>query len=375
MDGLRELPDNSVHCVVTSPPYWALRDYGVDGQLGLEPTLAEYLDNQVAVFAEVRRVLRPDGVCWVNMGDSYCSSGGAQQGKTGQRANRRFTAKKIVRKNPPKIKIKDMIGQPWALAFALRDSGWWLRRDIIWEKPNCQPSSAIDRPTVSHEYIFLLTKKSRYFYDREAVKEKTTGNAHQRGTKLDTPRERSVVGHKGFQKSKNKIVLMRNARTVWKIPNQALKNYPHYAAFPEAIPARCIKAGSSEKGCCSECGTPLKRVIAEEVAGSIKASDGWDSKPGAHGTIHREGREAGKMRDLFITKTTGWKPGCDCGAGVIPCTVLDPYSGTARTGQAALKLGRNYIGIELHPKHAAYSREVLKALSPKTEDRLPEDRI
>ena len=177
---LKTLPSESVHCVCTSPPYWGLRDYGVAGQIGLEPTYAEFVEQMVAVFREVRRVLRGDGTLWLNLGDSYAGTSCGEQGQTGQRADRRRPG------NPDKnhgasdrnglgsvhgLKPKDLCGIPWRVAFALQADGWWLRQDIIWSKPNPMPESVTDRCTKAHEYLFLLSKSERYFYDAEALRE------------------------------------------------------------------------------------------------------------------------------------------------------------------------------------------------------------
>src|SRR5690606_21352648 len=181
LEVLRSLPSESVHCCVTSPPYWGLRDYGVKGQIGLEPTLQEYIEVLVEVFREVRRVLRPDGTLWLNLGDSYWGSGGANNnsGITGRRPP--DGAAKDERDNPVSyrarwgrysiLKPKDLIGVPWRVAFALQEDGWYLRSDIVWAKPNPMPESVKDRPTKAHEYVFLLTKNPRYFYDAEAIRE------------------------------------------------------------------------------------------------------------------------------------------------------------------------------------------------------------
>lgn len=216
---LKRLPSESVRCCVTSPPYWGLRDYGVAGQLGLERTPEEYIATMVAVFREVRRVLIEDGTLWLNLGDSYAQAGGpGWQGKNGQRADRRFTAvrntvaqREIGRRPPPSMKSKDLVGIPWMLAFALRSDGWWLRSDIIWSKKNPMPESVTDRPTKSHEYVFLLSKAARYYYDAEAIAEPWK---------------------------------FRNARSVWEIATQP---YPeaHFATFPEELARRCILAGSA----------------------------------------------------------------------------------------------------------------------------------
>lgn len=183
---LRELPDNSVQTCVTSPPYWGLRDYGVEGQIGLESTLADFLRRLVVVFREVRRVLRPDGTCWVNMGDTYASSGGA--GQVGHNSTLNGTAQHEaknaavkLRKRVQGMKPKDKLGVPWRLVFALQDDGWWFRSDVVWHKPNPMPEAVKDRPTVSHEFVFLVTKSERYFYNADEARERcVVGAAHAR---------------------------------------------------------------------------------------------------------------------------------------------------------------------------------------------------
>ena len=180
IDGLRSLPEKSVHCVITSPPYWGLRDYGIEGQIGLERTPEEYLEKMVQVFREVKRVLRDNGTAWVNMGDNYATGGYEPHDKGAAlngydcpagwaAASRGQGAMKIA--GVGGLKQKDLVGMPWRLAFALQADGWYLRSDIIWSKPNPMPESITDRPTKSHEYVFLLTKKARYFYDADAVRE------------------------------------------------------------------------------------------------------------------------------------------------------------------------------------------------------------
>lgn len=283
------LKDESVQCVVTSPPYWGLRDYGIPGQLGLESTPEEYVANMVGVFRELRRVLKRDGVCWVNLGDSYTS---------GNRTHRRDSdAKNLAAlqtfdriETPEGLKPKDLVGIPWRVAFALQADGWWLRQDIIWHKPNPMPESVTDRCTKAHEYLFLLTKSARYFWDQEAVKQPVTGNTHARGNGVNpkaggnsawnmcpgrhdgidgrylnemihnnTRDRRSCDGQKtlptekisgirprqnaSFSAAIKGIVFARNIRSVWTIPTQP---YPgrHFATFPEALVEPCILAGS-----------------------------------------------------------------------------------------------------------------------------------
>ena len=361
MDGLRQLEDESVHCVCTSPPYWGLRDYGVDGQIGLEATPTEFVVRMVEVFAEVRRVLRDDGTCWVNMGDAYASAGSGWQGKNGQRATRTFTAPNLSVATPEAsgLKAKDLIGMPWRLAFALQASGWWLRSDIIWNKPNPMPESVTDRPTKSHEYVFLLTKSERYFYDAEAIREEAeygrrdtagawrggayvnqkAGQDNSKGTGL----RNSVTGkHPEFG---------RNKRSVWTI---ATHPYPeaHFATFPPELPEICIKAGTSAKGCCAKCGAPWGREIEQINRGGKRIDDTLTE--GA--TRNRMGGQ--KEWDSYTpAKTLGWSPSCSCNADVAPCVVLDPFSGAGTTALVADRLQRNAIGIELNPEYAAMSEK------------------
>jgi DNA modification methylase len=250
--GLAELPDESVHCVVTSPPYWGLRNYGVDGQIGLEATPEIFVARMVDVFREVRRVLRKDGTCWVNLGDSYASSGGpGWQGKNGQRADRRFTAPSLKPEaSKHGHKPKDLIGIPWRVAFALQADGWWLRSDIIWSKPNPMPESVTDRPTKAHEYVFLLTKSERYFYDAEAIAEPVAPSSVERLMQRAIAAQIGSARVPGKTNGNMKAVgglEMRNRRTVWTVATQPFSE-AHFATFPPELPEICIKAGCPAGG-------------------------------------------------------------------------------------------------------------------------------
>lgn len=210
---LRALPDKSIRCVITSPPYWGLRDYGIDGQIGLEVTLEQFIQNLVRIFVEVRRVLTDDGTLWINIGDGYTS------GNRGYRAmDKKNPARAMaVRPETPEgLKSKDLLGIPWRLAFALQDNGWYLRSDVIWNKPNAMPESVKDRPTRSHEYIFMFTKSEKYYYDHESVKEVGTNGEH------------------------------RNRRSVWNVNTRAFTG-AHFATFPVELIEPCLLA-SSEPG-------------------------------------------------------------------------------------------------------------------------------
>lgn len=261
---MRTLPDESVHTCVTSPPYFGLRDYGVDGQLGLEDSPLKFIAQLVEVFREVRRVLRPDGTAWVNMGDSYAGSWGAQgrpQGN-GQMAGRSVVSARQINNHPSfetktgirgreiGLKPKDLMGIPWRLAFALQDDGWYLRQDIIWQKPNPMPESIRDRCTRSHEYLFLLSKQRHYYFDQAAIAEKAL---EPRGPGNVAPIE-SLPGERATQNSNLRGSLhkigpraQRNKRSVWRVPTQRFKG-AHFATFPPELIRPCILAGAPRGG-------------------------------------------------------------------------------------------------------------------------------
>jgi DNA modification methylase len=298
------LPSESVQCIVTSPPYWGLRDYGCDGQLGLEATPEEYVANLVGIFHELRRVLRDDGTLWLNLGDTY-TSGNRSTRDPGQSVLHPAQPKGTPRiKTPPGLKPKDLVGIPWRVAFALQADGWWLRQDIIWAKPNPMPESVTDRCTKSHEYIFLLTKSARYYYDNEAIKEPSSDNTHPRrpdnGWKTPGGWDTSVGNgsfHRDGREKRRKLAesgsgiknndsfdaamaimpVSRNRRSVWTIATAPYKG-AHFATFPPELVQPCILAG--------------------------------------------------------------------CPAGG---TVLDPFMGSGTVGQVAIETGRNWLGVELKP--------------------------
>lgn len=240
-----------VQTCVTSPPYFGLRDYGNAAQIGLEPAPHEYVDEMVAVFRLVRDVLADDGTLWLNLGDSYSQAGGpGWQGKNGQRADRRFTATRDtvpMRESGRRIhdgyKPKDLLGIPWRVAFALQSDGWYLRSDIIWHKPNPMPESVTDRPTKAHEYLFLLAKSERYYYDADAIKESGTGRASGKNTPDKTGGGAGFEVRSGFAKVGDVEWHERNRRSVWTVATQPFSG-AHFATFPRALIEPCILAGS-----------------------------------------------------------------------------------------------------------------------------------
>lgn len=316
MDILSKLHDESVQCCVTSPPYWGLRDYGCDGQLGLEKTPQEYVDNMRKVFSEVRRVLKVDGTLWLNLGDSY---NGTKEGNTEIYKNPNAVTNSFRKKQWKALKPKDLCGIPWRVAFALQADGWWLRSDIIWNKPNPMPESVTDRPTRSHEYIFLMSKSAKYYYDYEAIKEPPSpdlikqieegynGNAIKdylgasvqdasatKGRIINGYRKRidkqrgHSRRHAGFNEKwdaltpEEQALCGRNKRDVWTVAPANFKE-AHFATFPPALIKPCILAGT-------------------------KSGD----------------------------------------------VVMDPFGGSGTTGEVALGIGRKALIIELNPDYIEF---------------------
>ena len=402
------LPDASVHMVVTSPPYWGLRDYGLgqwvggdaecghsrehDHQvslrtstisyarstghteepwpngvcglcgavkesagIGLEPTLGEWVENIVAVMREVRRVLRGDGTVWLNLGDAYNSSSHwtGFTNAQGQSPTRRPVAKDRASKN--------LMGQPWRVAFALQDDGWILRSAIVWHKPNAMPESATDRPTSSYEMVFMLVKQGRYFYDAEAVRQpqselhralhKNSTGRSVRGKKQDRYTNDMAASSSSKMTERWNMDMKANARNVWTFPTQGRPD-AHFATFPDELPRRCILAGTSEHGVCSECGAPWARVVESEVVKN-RPSAGEDPRSRNEDKLS-VGRGHGGHRGNNLqtsTQTLGWQPTCGCNADTVPATVLDPFVGSGTTVAIAQSLGRRGVGLDLNSEY------------------------
>ena len=303
---LKTLPDESVDCCVTSPPYWGLRDYGKAEQLGLERTPEAYVENLVQVFREVRRVLKADGTLWLNLGDSYCSTGKGKklpnQTLHGKNRQDRYPADRpaTADQRASGLKSKDLVGIPWRVAFALQQDGWYLRSDIIWQKPNCLPESVRDRPTKSHEYIFLLSKSPRYYYDGAAIKEPVRESTIARNKYLafghrvkEVTDERVSRMNPKHRKQEHQAKLCaegRNRRTVWSVAVSTFRG-SHFATYPPELIRPCVRAGC---------------------------------RPGG--------------------------------------VVLDPFAGSGTTGLVAQQEGRGFVGIELNPDYLALVQKRLESL-------------
>lgn len=313
LEVLKTLPEESVHTCVTSPPYWGLRDYGVDGQLGLEPTPEEYVANIVEVFREVKRVLRKDGTLWLNLGDCYNSPNAHRGTSSRYGGSRDKYINDLIQHGAlntgvtKTLKPKDLVGQPWRVAFALQADGWYLRSDIIWAKPNPMPESVTDRPTKAHEYIFLLSKSERYYYDTEAIREPMAKSSEKRGPvdfggkkgrhyspPSTDPNYRN--GHEQWGRTYDYRVSNadgnRNKRTVWTVATHPFPE-AHFATFPPKLIVPCILAGCPDEG-----------------------------------------------------------------------TVLDPFAGAGTTLFVSEQLGRNSIGIELNPDYCKIIERRMNSIHP-----------
>jgi len=361
---LKEMESESIHCCVTSPPYFGLRNYGNDAQIGLEKTPEEYVQKLVEVFREVKRVLRNDAILFLNLGDSYNGSGGQ-----GTKPNIMSEAANAGRGGRPikcdTLKPKDLIGIPWRVAFALQADGWHLRQDIIWNKPNPMPESVTDRCTKAHEYIFLLSKSAKYYFDHEAIKEPAvggqSGNA-ARFKRTGSKRERAIPNqgygtHRPNRTDTQYNGPTRNKRSVWAVATKSYKE-AHFATFPTTLIEPCVLAGCP-KDVCSECGAPLVRVVEK----NNPPNDGTTSSqyaPGMAANRLAMKRQAARERgeeDTNRSKTVGFKPTCPHGAGTTHGVVLDPFFGAGTTGLVAIQNGRDYVGIELNPDYVKIAND------------------
>jgi DNA modification methylase len=428
LEGLKSLPDQSVQCVVTSPPYWGLRNYKtgtweggdpncdhlkppdtvshktstlrlpkkrleaktnvghahqsyqneckkcgakrIDKQIGLEKTPDEYVENLVKIFNEVWRVLRDDGVVWLNLGDTFSSyKDQSVRHQTVAGHSRDEPAMGLASNRNGKVlascglKHKELVGIPWRVGFALQRAGWYLRSDIIWAKSisfcstyvgSCMPESCKDRPTRSHEYVFLLTKQPHYFFDNEAIKEEGvypqgTKAAKGSGTREGNRRDASYAVYNG----------KRNVRSVWAIQTKPY-NEAHFATFPEKLIEPMIKAGTSEKGCCSKCRAPYKRTVKRtRLTRPELPKDHPHHRPniykGDYADINGKG-DAG----FTNVETIGWERTCECkDSKTVPCIVLDFFMGAGTTAVVAKRLERDFIGFDLNSDYCKIAEKRL----------------
>lgn len=386
---LKALPDKSIHCVVTSPPYWAARVYeGVEPQiwddgttscLGLEESPYQYAMHIVEIFREVKRVLRDDGTVWLNIGDSYCSSTRGSGGHNPKQDSNRGSFFEDLKFSIPRgLKAKDLSGVPWRSVFGLQEDGWYLRSDIIWAKPSPMPEPVTDRPTRSHEYIFLLSKSETYYYDNVAIMEPIKEIDHKSkfgGSKY--PGSDGIKNTFSGREYDSNGMMGKNKRSVW-IVNTDKSSEAHFATFPPLLIEPCILAGTSEAGCCSKCGTPLERII--ERQGGPPEGDHRKQELKECKTAHETGTVAGSaLSDIYrqygypSKRTVGWKANCNCESEIAPCIVLDPFAGSGTTIETAMRLGRYAVGFDASP---VYVKEIaqLKIERAKTGISLSEQR-
>ncbi len=403
------LPSNSVDCIITSPPYWGLRDYGIEPSdwpacsyipmpglepihvpaetscLGLETTLHAFLAHLTLIFTECRRVLKPTGSAWVNMGDGYASNAGGydsngSRGGSSESTRGAGTIAAVVKDKHRMSKLdglkpKDLIGQPWRVAFALQASGWYLRQDNIWHKPNPMPESIRDRATKSHEYVFHLTKSERYYFDIEAWKEKASGNTHARRAsnsfKMPDGWDTSKGGHGSFHKAgrekgkpasatagvKNNSSMdaalsimptSANKRSVWTVSTVAYSE-AHYATYPPKLITPPLLASTSAYGCCADCGAPWQReVIKTDTTDHSHKGSRFDSGKTAERPAY--GIDTVQKGARFLKTVGDWHPTCTCeGGNLTRPVVLDIFGGSGTTAQVALENGRHAILIERGP--------------------------
>ena len=342
--------------------------------IGMEETFEEHLRNLLAVFHEVRRVLRPDGTLWLNYGDAYANDG-KWGGSTGGKHARALHGQTGIgrRKVRTGLKPKDLILMPARLAMALQADGWWLRSEIVWHKPNAMPESVSDRPGCAHEKVFLLSRSKRYFYDAHAVRtppsEKWEDTIMARKRRASTSHksmptaERAGIRPRGHVREQEGLARRwdrmtkeeqtaygSHLRNVWSIATVPYRG-AHFATFPPALAELCIRAGTSEGGCCMSCGAPRQRVVAApRIPDSLRNRE---VKMAYHARNLGGGQAIQNWREENPPRTTGFRPTCDCGGPSGPCIVLDPFAGTGTTGVVASSLGRDAVLVEISEEYAA----------------------
>jgi len=351
---LKTFPDDFIDCVITSPPYWGLRDYGVEGQLGIEKAFDEYISKLCGIFDEVKRVLKPEGTCWVNLGDTFSGSmqgiGGSGELSKMQSSNRgSFFRMNNGEKHGVETDLLDkcLCNIPFRFAIEMCNRGWIQRNTIIWHKPNCMPSSADDRFTVDFEYLFFFAKQKKYYFEQqlELVKEISLKRREYSHTShKDSPYKKQCDGDNMY-----KFVNPsgRNKRCVWQITTQSFSE-AHFATYPEELCVIPIKAGCPQF-VCKKCGKAREKILEHTEEYSKFLGKGWHD--------HKDDAGMG-MRQVKKESVNGIKrydekghTDCGCNAGFDGGIVLDPFMGSGTTGLVAKGLGRHYIGIELNSKY------------------------
>lgn len=371
LDVLRTLPAESVHTCITSPPYWGLRDYGVEGQIGLEASPAEFVARLVEVFREVRRVLRDDGTLWLNLGDSYAGSPGGWQGKNGERASRTFTARIGLDKGGNGLKPKDLCGMPWRVAFALQADGWWLRQDIIWHKPNPMPESVRDRCTKAHEYLFLLSKSERYYFDNEAIKEPASLDTHERYARGKSDSHTWADGGPGGQTIARSFDHMRKPVAGWANGPGDHSAVGHAQARTDGSVEDGDKFGRGNGvgwGYATNEKPRTKGRKLAEVGSGTKNNASFDAAMVAMPDMRNK-------RSVWTVPTAPFSEAhfatfppdlirpCVLAGAPAGGLVLDPFNGAGTTGLVALQEGRGYLGIELNADYLEMTRRRLDAVA------------
>jgi DNA modification methylase len=370
---LKELPSEYVNCIVTSPPYWGLRDYGVEGQLGLEKTFEEYIDKLCTIFDEAKRVLRKDGTCWVNLGDTY---NGNKSGNTNGIYKDKIDKTKSWANSDSFNKIEQNLPSkslcliPFRFAIEMVNRGWICRNVIIWHKPNCMPSSAKDRFTVDFEYLFFFVKNKKYWFEQVFEPHSPAGIERAKYPVNKFGGQKNHLGALGKgAKGGSEVVKVeldpqgRNKRTVWTIPT---KPYPeaHFAVYPAELIRTCIKAGCP-KYVCKKCGKVREKIIDNsERVNTRPGLDTGNKKSGKELDPNKELHKSdlSKYRQQIVYKNKGYTD-CHCNAGFRPGIVVDPFIGSGTTAEEAIRQGKDYIGIELKEEYIELIKKRLKKVT------------
>ncbi len=389
LEWVERLPARSVHCCVSSPPYFNLRDYGAEGQIGLEDTPEQYIAQLVRMFRGVKNAMHPSGMLWLNLGDSYAAGGGFAPdapsnvaGSISGGQDRGTGTKTGARQAAPGYKPKDLIGIPWMAAFALRADGWYLRQAMPWVKRASMPESVDDRPATACEMVFLLSKRADYYFDMNAVKRRAatewagadmvpSGKYAKEDTSVRTAAGGASRNNRTTDKHQDRHMrntdwwfdsvgmLVRGGNILGFDVGTARHPGAHTAVMPEAMVTECVLAGTSREGVCPKCGCPIVPITESEKIMRSRPTQYTDKRP-----------KGGKNNNIDLTvqgvdtRVVGWEPSCSCPEAAdkrqrVPAVVIDPFTGAGTTGAVALRLGRRFIGCELNKEYAAGARKRL----------------